>query len=317
VARGHLWTLAPALGHIVRPRRAPPSEQWFASAREDGRVVRVVGRLRQRAETDTAVIVLHGLGGDVGSHYCVRAAQAIDARGWACLRLYLRGADQGSEDFYHAGLTTELRVALAAPELARYRRLFVLGYSLGGHVALHVACTPREARLAAVAAVCPPVDLMRGAEALDRDGCWLYRRHILAGLRASYTRIARRAPVPTPVERVRRVRRIREWDALTVVPRFGFGDVDDYYRRASVGPLLGRLARPTLIVHSEHDPIVPASSVAPSLARLPAHAEAWKIENGGHVGFPVHLERAGCDRAPLETHVLDWLDRAIPQAQLT
>ena len=84
-------------------------------------------------------LVVHGLGSEIDAPYVVAAAQAAEARGLSCLRLYLRGADRKGEDFYHAGLTADLHAALASPTLASYDRVFVLGYSLGGHVTLRYA----------------------------------------------------------------------------------------------------------------------------------------------------------------------------------
>lgn len=64
-----------------------------------------------------------------------RAARVAEAAGLDSLRLNLRGADRMGEDGYHAGLTADLAAALASPELADYRSVGVLGFSLGGHPA--------------------------------------------------------------------------------------------------------------------------------------------------------------------------------------
>ena len=66
--------------------------------------------------------------------------------------------------------------------------------------------------------------------------------------------------------RVLRVTRLREWDALTVVPRHGFASTEDYYARASVSGRWQALCAPALLVNTEHDPMVPASTVRPALA---------------------------------------------------
>ena len=61
-------------------------------------------------------------------------------------------ADGRGEDFYHAGLTVDLEAAIASPELARYQRILILGYSLGGHVVLRYAANPNGS-VADIAAV--------------------------------------------------------------------------------------------------------------------------------------------------------------------
>jgi predicted alpha/beta-fold hydrolase len=307
VMAGHFWTIAPALRHLLRPMAAPPWQRWSTTFAEDGRCVRVKGRLHAQPDADTLLIVLHGLGGDPDSHYCVRAAKAVWARGWSCLRLALRGADGNVEDFYHAGLTSDLCAALQSEEVARHSRVFVIGYSLGGHVALRSACASCLPRVAAVAAICAPLDLTRGATVLDERVWPVYRHNILWGLQQAYASAALSAKVPTPVERVRRARKIREWDALTVVPRFGFSDVEDYYSRESVAPRLQDVKVPTLLVYSRWDPLVPASTVLPAIETLPSTATVWWLERGGHTGFPPRVALNG-HTAPVEHHVLDWCD---------
>jgi hypothetical protein len=216
----------------------------------------------------------------------------------SCLRLALRGADRGGEDFYHAGLVSDLHAAFASRELARYRRLYVLGFSLGGHVSLHAALARDDLRLCGVAAVCAPLDLERSAAVIDRPALWLYRNHILSGLKEIYAAVAARRSVPTPLARVLAVKTIREWDALTVVPRYGFDSVEDYYARMSAGPRLLGLTCPVLLLPCRNDPMVPPASFEDYLSAPPAALTVRWLDRGGHVGFPAHVA--------LEAQVLDW-----------
>ena len=86
----------------------------------------------------------------------IRGAAAAEMAGLSCLRMNLRGSDRMGEDYYHGGLTVDLHAALASSEAQRYRRIYLLGYSLGGHVVLRLATEPADPRLVAVAAVCAP-----------------------------------------------------------------------------------------------------------------------------------------------------------------
>ncbi len=300
---GHWWTVAPHVGDRMRPLEAPRARPFVASL-DDPRVgpVRLRGQLREIPGAGTLLLVVHGLGGDPESPYCRRAAVGAERRGWSCLRLGLRGSSGDGEDLYHAGLGDDLTVALAHPALARYDRVLVVGYSLGGHVALCHALRP-DPRVTAVAAISSPLDLARSCAAIDRRRAWVYRRHVLRGLVASYRAVAARRPVDAPVREVARVRTLRAWDRLTVVPRFGFADVDDYYRRASVGPRLRALEVPALYVGMRHDPMVPAHAVEPSLhaAEGGALCARW-LDDGGHVAAP----------GAWEDEALAWIDRPGP-----
>ena len=307
---GHLWTIAPTVRHRIAPRRAPQAQPW-SMVLDDPKLgeVNVAGSYRRHPGADSLVIVVHGLGGHDESAYTVDAAIAADQAGYSCLRLCLRGAGQSGEDIYHAGLTDDLRAAMDHPCFERYEHIFALGYSLGGHVAVRTAVQGAHERLRAVAAVCPPLDLGAVQGWLDAPARKIYREYILRELRAMYAEVARRGRAPTPMERVRQVRTLREWDALTVVPRFGFADVDDYYTTMSVGPRLGELTVPSLLVASRHDPMIPQHTIEPMLAPTPPRLQVQWIDDGGHVFFPPSLDMGRAGPAGLVPQITEWFSQ--------
>lgn len=267
--------------------------------------VRLTGRLRE-LPGDELLVLVHGLGGSTDSHYMLKGAEAAEAAGLSCLRLHLRGADRRGEDFYHAGLTADLHAALASPEAARFRRIHLLGYSLGGHVALRLATEPADPRLVSVAAVCSPVDLARSADEIDAPGLGLYRWYLLRSLADIYRQVAARRPVSYPVEKAGEIRFIREWDDKIVAPRHGFAGASDYYARASVAPLLPDLRVPALLLNSECDPMVPARAVRPALeGASPLLRVAWA--RGGHVAFPRSLNVGLGEGVGQDPQVIAWL----------
>jgi uncharacterized protein len=214
----------------------------------------------------------------------------------------LRGCDRGGDDFYHAGLTADLHAALASEELRRYRRIYFLGYSLGGHVALRLGTEEGDPRIAAVAAICSPLDLARSQKEIDSPALWIYRRYLLNNLVTIYSAVAARRPVPLPVEEAARIRTIREWDDRIVAPRHGFLDAGDYYAQASVAPRLPDLRVPGLLLATEHDPMVPARAVRAALESPAPRLEVRWLAGGGHVAFPRSLA--------VDSQVLDWLRKA-------
>src|SRR4051812_17299522 len=184
---GHLWTITPRLRHRLRPPRIPASRPW-ATVIDDpvAGPVRVTGRLSEVPGSGELLLLVHGLGGDTGSHYLSGGLAAAEAAGISTLRINLRGADRQGTDFYHAGLTDDLHAALASPELGAYRRLYVLGYSLGGHVALRLGTEAGDPRLAAVAAIGAPIDLALSQREIDAPPAWLYRPYLLWGVSDIY-----------------------------------------------------------------------------------------------------------------------------------
>ncbi len=306
--RPHLWTLSPRIAHAVRPQRAPEARPWETVV-DDPQVgpVRLTGLLRERS-TDELLILVHGLGGSTDSHYMVRGAEAADGAGLSCLRLNLRGADRLGEDYYHAGLTADVHAALAS--LPGYRKVYVLGYSLGGHVTLRLATEDLDPRVAAVAAVCAPLDLALAEVEIDAPGFGLYRWYLIRSLSDIYRAVAARRPVPYPVERLGEIRLIREWDDRIVAPRHGFNGAADYYARASVAPRLPDLRIPALLLNSECDPMVPARAVRPGLEKAsPKLKVAWV--RAGHVAFPRGLDAGLSEGIGMDAQVIGWLRSAV------
>jgi len=310
-ATGHLWTIGPRLRHAVRPFLCPESREWETTV-DDPRVgrLRLSGLLREVPGADELVVLVHGLGGSTDSHYMPRGAAAAERAGMSCLRLNLRGADRRGDDYFHAGQTADVHAALASPELQPYGRLYVLGYSMGGHVALRLATETADPRLAAAAAICAPLDLAREQREIDAPALWIYRRYLLTNLGEIYAGVAARRPVPFAVERLGEIRTFRAWDDAIVAPRYGFADAADYYARASVAPHLGALRIPALLLNSELDPMVPARSVRPALAGdSPLLTVTW-LRGGGHVAFPRRMSSglaAGEGMAGIDAQAIAWL----------
>jgi hypothetical protein len=300
---GHFWTIWPLLQRLAFPPPPPEGEQPWQFELDDGDAgrIRLTGALSAAARSGLVVLV-HGLGGSIDSGYMSKAARTAAGLGLASLRLNLRGADGACDDFYHAGLSSDLGRLLESPALDRFEDVYLMGFSLGGHLCLRFATEVRDPRVRAVAAVCSPLDLERSVAAFDQPRCWIYRRYVLAGL----VRMSERLTMPTPIEELRRVRTVREWDRRTVVPRFGFADPGDYYRRAGVAGRLGELRRPALLVNAVDDPLVPEAAVRCALPGPELLRVEW-VERGGHLGFPARLD-LGQDGPPgLHGQVLGWL----------
>jgi peptidyl-prolyl cis-trans isomerase A (cyclophilin A) len=118
-------------------------------------------------ESDTRLVLIHGLGGDAASPYIRAAARATVRRSLSALCLSMRGADGSGEDIFHGGLTEDIRAALTSPDVARYRRVHLMGSSVGGPPHVEGRVDRVDARLAAVAAICPPLDLDLATVAFD------------------------------------------------------------------------------------------------------------------------------------------------------
>jgi len=107
----------------------------------------------------------------------------------------------------------------------------------------------------------------------------------LASLRSKLRRTARLFPDHYDATRLRGVWTIREFDDAYVAPLSGFAGADDYYKRASALPWIGRITLPTLIIHAKDDPFIPFGPFSgPEIASNP-NVALLAPDHGGHVGF--------------------------------
>ena len=255
----------------------------------------LVGRLHRGDVTsppsDACVLVLHGIAGSADEPFVHRTARLARRRGLDALRLDLRGAGESSNcgvaPLFHAGLTADVRAAIELL-LRRYARVHVVGFSLGGQIALRTLGewgADAPAGIASLTAVSPPIDLRECATFSERRSAALYRVYIVRALKERY-RLARAAMGAGFTEDLlRRARTISDYDAAVVAPFFGFRDVDDYYARTSSEPLVEHIAPPTLVLHAADDPLVSVEPVLRVQRRRLPRVRVVVTDRGGHVGF--------------------------------
>jgi len=207
--------------------------------------------------------------------------------GFATLAVDLRGADRRGGGFYHVAQVEDLRAVCRSPLLRRFENVFVLGFSMGGHLAVHFAARDDEARLRGVAGLCTPLDLQATQRHIDGPGQYVYRHYVLRGLKQIYAAVARRhRDVPSPDEAVQRCRTFREWDELTIAPRYGFETPEAFYEQQSAANVLGELRADTLLVLARNDPIVPPRLSLPHIAAAPVgRLRVRVLPRGGHLQF--------------------------------
>ena len=237
------------------------------------------------------VLVLHGLEGAPGSGYVRATLNEIARRGWGAVAMAWRscsGESNRALRTYCSGETEDPRFVCGRIREAGVRgRLFAIGFSLGGNALLKLlAETGEQSPIDAGVAVSTPFDLAASARALDAP--WgtgaIYRREFLRTLRLKALRKLRDHPAcGLSPEAVRRARTFHAFDDAFTAPSNGYRDADDYYARASSGPLLDRIRRPVLCISAEDDPMVPVETLPGS---SPGRSvQLLRTRQGGHVGF--------------------------------
>ena len=275
-------------GPLVRHSRVPLSRERVATP--DGDFVDL--DWLHGSPVAPLLLVLHGLEGSTRSHYVTGLLRAARERGWRGVALNFRscsGELNRQPRFYHSGDTGDLdTVVRLLVEREPDAQVCAVGVSIGGNVLVkwlgeQGSDVPRQ--LTAVVAISVPFDLARSAQRLEGGfERAVYAEHFLRTLRRKVVAKARSFPGFVDLEAVRRARTFAEYDRVVTAPLHGFADEHDYWTRASSGPYLSRIRRPTLLISALDDPIVPTEGL-PDPRTLPPEVIAEFTEHGGHAGF--------------------------------
>jgi predicted alpha/beta-fold hydrolase len=311
---GHRQTL---LGYGLRRRLrfSHPAEDLVIDAGEGVKLLLRATWQPGPRDDRPALVVLHGLGGSDRSSYIVSTGLLAHSRGWHVIRMNMRGSGDGEALcplLYNAGLDQDLLAAVAAVA-ALTPKVAVLGYSLGGNLALLMLgrrSGELPPALRAVAAVSAPVDLASCAAALEGPGNGVYQHYFMRMLAEAYRRRHAARPDLFGAGRELGLRTVREYDDRITAPFGGYESAAHYYERSSAGPWLAAIDRPALLLAAADDPMIPRGSVerwpcSPSVTREIA-------PTGGHVGFVARSQAPGFFWAP--ERALGFLEREVAHA---
>ncbi len=309
---GHAQTIWAARLARPHPGHTPPPlrrERWDTP---DGDFVDVDHLVLSPAPT-RQLVLFHGLEGDRHSPYMQAFAAQAQQRGWACALPHFRGCSgelNRAPRAYHSGDFEEIGWVLRRLRERSAAPLLVVGISLGGNALLRWAEEAGDsaaATVAAVAAVCSPVDLTAAGHAIDRGfNRLVYARMFLATMKPKARAKWQQHPGLFDLPRVLRARTLFEFDDAFTAPLHGFRDAPDYWQRASAKPQLARIRVPALVLNARNDPFVPAASLpVPGRDEVGRFVTLCQPVHGGHVGFPAGAPPGHVQTMPMQ--VCDWL----------
>jgi uncharacterized protein len=313
---GHLQTIAG--NFLPRTNLLPLGERrrFIVDEHESGFQVQVecVCHWQPEPRSTMTVIIVHGLEGSVESQYVIGTGSKAWTAGMNVIRMNMRNCgdtEKLTPTLYHSGLSADVGcVALELIKQNKLQRIAIVGFSMGGNLALKLAGdwgdqAPQEVK--AFATVSPAMDLAASADALHSWQNWMYERRFLRGLRRRFQRKAALFPDRYDLAHLKRFPSIREFDDKITARYEGFTGADDYYARSSAARVLEDVRVPTLVIHSSDDPfirVLPATQ-----AKLLNNPAIHLIETayGGHCAFLA--EPNGYDGRWAEKTVVDFLSR--------
>jgi predicted alpha/beta-fold hydrolase len=260
------------------------------------------------------VVILHGLEGSSRSHYVSGLLRELEQVGWRGLVVNFRscgGEVNRSRRMYHSGDTEDLefvisRLTAREPNL----RLGLVGVSLGGNVSLKWLAERGDdapAQVGAAVAISTPFSLAACAAALDSGlNRTLYTVNFLSTMKTKLDKKAQLYEGVLDLPAARKAKTFAEYDRLVTAPLGGFANERDYWARASSGPLLPRIRRPTLLINALNDPFIPASALPRAAIAKSRWLEAAFVAEGGHAGF---LQGRSGKRSWAEARAVAFLER--------
>jgi uncharacterized protein len=274
-----------------------PRKYDFARFRAEERLIRTDAETQVLVHTQHPlvpaageVVLLHGLEGSGEAGYIRSMAWDALNAGFIAHRFHMRtcgGTAALCKTLYHAGLTSDLAVFLE--ELRREGRglpVFLIGFSLGGNVALKLAGELGETGvIQGICSISTPIDLAAGVRRMGKFDNRIYERRFVRRMRSRLYATGRYSR-----RELRAARSLYEIDDRITAPSFGFENADHYYATQSAQVYLDRIRVPTLLIQAKDDTFIPFEIFRHAALSSNPFLKLIAPEHGGHLGF---LSRRG------------------------
>jgi hypothetical protein len=233
------------------------------------------------------VLIVHGLEGDMDSHYAGSLVARLAREGFVPVFMHLRGCSgepNRLDRSYHSGATEDLADVLTAlAEDPQGPPAAAVGFSLGANLLLKYVGERDRPLVGHAVAVSVPFVLRDAMLRLNLGRSRIYRRYLITRLKQGYRRKFMERPSPLDVD-LDTINDFNTFDDRITAPLSGFASVFDYYNRASCRQFLPYIHTPTLIIHAADDPFMFPSTV-PFEHELGPGVTLELACYGGHVGF--------------------------------
>ena len=276
------------LGSLTSFHIAPVSSREYVMLPDRDCLTMEVCTPKRWRDYDPTIVLLHGLCGSHKSNYLQRLVKKFYKKGIRTIRLNLRGCGSGkglSRFLYHCGSSDDVVTALKEiKKRAPYSSITLVGFSLGGNIALKLAGELGEAAkdlLTQVIAVSPPADLKSSVQMMGQPNNQMYEKYFIRLLRADVYYRHERFGLPKvniPLNMT-----VFEFDEYYMAPQNGYSSALKYYEASSAKTVLNKIAVSCQILFAKDDPIINSDAIREEM--LPKNVHIVKTEKGGHLGF--------------------------------
>lgn len=253
-------------------------------------------------ESKKIVVLCHGLEGSSASKYIMATAALLSAKGYAVAAMNYRfcsGEINRQLITYHSGRTEDLHTVIT-DLLPDYDALYLVGFSLGGNLVLKYngdGVFPIHSKIKASVAVSVPVDLYHSSIKLQEFQNRLYTLRFIYTLSKKIRLKHEQYPEEVDVKRLKKIKKLMDFDEYYTSQLNGFKDARDYYKKANSKQFLSSIKIPTLLINALDDPFLTPECFPYTEAKENANFYLMCPPYGGHVGF---VSRGGSYWSELE-----------------
>lgn len=243
------------------------------------------------------IIVLAGLEGKSRSMYARATITHFNNQGWDALGLNYRGCSGEPNRLlrgYHMGASEDVKVTVEhAIEQHGYEEIVLIGYSLGGNLALKYAGelgTLLPKQIKSIVSFSSPMDLQASEERMNCWYNWHYVKWFMLTLNWKANRKKRQyADALKSYRGFFMSGNFIYFDTHFTAPANGFPSVEAYWEESSCRPHLENIQIPTLIIAAKNDSFLSENCYPLKAAQSNPSLHLEMPEKGGHCAFIRHF----------------------------
>ncbi|MBR9920876.1 MAG: DUF1749 domain-containing protein [Bacteroidetes bacterium] len=241
---------------------------------------------------DQLAILTHGLEGSTDRNYIKSMSASLTAKNWDILAWNCRSCsgemNRAFRLYYHGDTEDIHSVVQHALSTGRYKRIILLGFSMGGAIHMKYLGVKGEeapAEITHAVSISAPCDIKKGVEVLESRSNFLYRKRFFNSLKEKIRIKAERFPDKLDASKLATIQSWRDFDRHFSAPLNGFKDEEEFYYAASSKNFMAGIRRPLLLLNALNDPILSPNCYPKALAKDHKYIHLECPKTGGHIGY--------------------------------
>jgi predicted alpha/beta-fold hydrolase len=250
-----------------------------------------------KQSSDDLIIVSHGLEGASDKAYTRGISHHLasnhkqDVIAWNMRSC--SGELNRLKTFYHGAQTEDITAVIKyALEHHAYKRIHLIGFSLGGNLTAYYATKIGKKEFPQVfsaVAVSAPIDLQSSVMKLGQTNFGkFYSGTFLATMKKKTIQKHKLGLIDISPRDINNCKTFIDFDNLITAPHFNFKSASEYYNFASARQHLEDTEIPILLIQSKDDPFLSRSCYPVRIAKKNPLVHLEMTISGGHVGFIQH-----------------------------